>query len=109
VDKNNKLWKRMMIGAAIGAAISLFDRETRKTLAENTKHVKKKLEYLINEPVNVAERINKQMHEYRQSLEQLLDDLSFIVGKIKEIKEKTPEVIEFFKETKETFLQRKDK
>jgi gas vesicle protein len=100
VGKSNKLWKGIMIGAAIGAVISLLDQETRKML-----RAKNKLEHFLKAPVNIAENINQHVHKCRQSLEQLSEDISFIAGKIKEINEKTPEVIEL---VKETFVRRKD-
>jgi gas vesicle protein len=101
VGKRNKLWKGIIIGAAIGASISLLDQETRKMLVENGKRVKNKLK----DPVHIAKNVNRHVHKCRQSLEQLSEDISFIAGKIKEINEKTPEVIEF---VKETFIRRKD-
>jgi gas vesicle protein len=105
VGKSNKLWKGIMIGAAIGAAISLLDRETRKMLVENGKRAKNKFGHFLKDPVNIAENVNQHVHKCRQSLEQLSEDISFIAGKIKEINEKTPEVIGF---VKETFVRRKD-
>ncbi|MBA2872549.1 gas vesicle protein [Anoxybacillus calidus] len=98
--KSNKLWKGIMIGAAIGAAMSLLDQETRKML-----RAKNKLEYFLKDLVNMAENVNQHVHKCRQSLEQLSEDISFIAEKIKEINEKTPEVIGF---VKETFMRRKD-
>jgi gas vesicle protein len=101
VGKSNKLWKGIMIGATIGAAISLLDQETRKMLVENGKRVKNKLK----DPVHIAQNVNQHVHKCRQSLEQLSEDILFIAGKIKEITEKTPEVIEL---VKEIFVRRKD-
>jgi gas vesicle protein len=109
LEQGNKLWKRMMIGAVIGAAFSLLDRETRKSLVESGKNTKKKLEYLIQEPAKFIESVHKQVNQCRQSLERLSEDVTFMVAKVKEIKEKTPEVIEFAKETKESLLRWKDK
>jgi tRNA/tmRNA/rRNA uracil-C5-methylase (TrmA/RlmC/RlmD family) len=105
VGKSNKLWKRIMIGAAIGAAISFLDQETRKMLVGNGKRVKNNLEHFLKDPVHIAENVNQHVQKCRQSLEQLSEDISFIAGKIKEINEKTPEVIQF---VKETFVWRKD-
>jgi gas vesicle protein len=84
VGKSNKLWKGIMIGAAIGAAISLLDRETRKMLVENGKRAKNKFGHFLKDPVNIAENVNQHVHKCRQSLEQLSEDISFIAGKIKE-------------------------
>ncbi|RAK19190.1 hypothetical protein B0I26_107109 [Anoxybacillus vitaminiphilus] len=100
VRKINKVWKGIMIGAAIGAAMSLLDQEIRKKLGADNK-----LAHFLKDPVHIVEKVSQHIHKCRQSLEQLSEDISFIADKIKEINEKTPEVLEL---VKETFARRKD-
>ncbi|MBB5325000.1 gas vesicle protein [Anoxybacillus tepidamans] len=83
-----KLWKNVMIGAALGAAVSLLDRETREAL----KTVWRQREEWVR-------RLPEQMRQCRQSLETLTEDVIYTAEKIKVIAEKTPEMIEWMKET----------
>ncbi|OQP02481.1 hypothetical protein DER53_06710 [Parageobacillus toebii NBRC 107807] len=66
-----------MIGAAVGAAFSLLIKREEK-----------------------QDRLSLPMKlkQWRQSVEEMAEDMAFIMEKIKDIAEKTPEVIEFIKE-----------
>ncbi|NNU93253.1 hypothetical protein ETC01_08370 [Geobacillus sp. NFOSA3] len=66
-----------MIGAAVGAAFSLLIKREEK-----------------------QDRLSLPMKlkQWRQSVEEMAEDMEFIMEKIKDIAEKTPEVIEFIKE-----------
>jgi gas vesicle protein len=90
VKKRAKLWRNMMIGAAVGTLISLLDRETRKSL-----HVKT----IWQQRAECVRQLQQRVRQYRQSIETLTEDVIFIAEKIKEIAEKTPEVMEFLKES----------
>ncbi|WP_199426361.1 YtxH domain-containing protein [Thermaerobacillus caldiproteolyticus] len=85
MKKSSKLWRNVMIGAAIGAAISLFDRDVRASLWQHR--------------TDDIRQLRQRIQQYRQSLESLREDVIFTAEKIKEIAEKTPEIIEILKET----------
>jgi gas vesicle protein len=75
--KKRNVWKGVMIGAAVGAAFSLLIKREEK-----------------------QDRLSLPMKlkQWRQSVEEMAEDTAFIMEKIKDIAEKTPEVIEFIKE-----------
>lgn len=75
--KKRNVWKGVMIGAAVGAAFSLLIKREEK-----------------------QDRLSLPMKlkQWRQSVEEMTEDMAFIMEKIKDIAEKTPEVIEFIKE-----------
>jgi gas vesicle protein len=75
--KKRNVWKGVMIGAAVGAAFSLLIKREEK-----------------------QDRLSLPMKlkQWRQSVEEMAEDMAFIMEKIKDIAEKTPEVIEFIKE-----------
>ncbi|WP_171699017.1 hypothetical protein [Parageobacillus galactosidasius] len=75
--KKRNVWKGVMIGAAVGAAFSLLIKREEK-----------------------QDRLSLPMKlkQWRQSVEEMAEDMEFIMEKIKDIAEKTPEVIEFIKE-----------
>jgi gas vesicle protein len=75
--KKRNVWKGVMIGAAVGAAFSLLIKKEEK-----------------------QDRLSLPMKlkQWRQSVEEMAEDAAFIMEKIKDIAEKTPEVIEIVKE-----------
>jgi gas vesicle protein len=75
--KKRNVWKGVMIGAAVGAAFSLLIKKEEK-----------------------QDRLSLPMRlkQWRQSVEEMAEDAAFIMEKIKDIAEKTPEVIEIVKE-----------
>jgi gas vesicle protein len=77
VEKKRRVWKGVMIGAAVGAAFSLLIKKEEK-----------------------QDRLSfpTKLKQWRQSVEEVAEDIEFIVEKIKDIVEKTPEVIEIVKE-----------
>ncbi|KYD27447.1 MULTISPECIES: YtxH domain-containing protein [Anoxybacillaceae] len=75
--KKRNVWKGVMIGAAVGAAFSLLIKREEK-------------QDRLSLPI--------KLKQWRQSVEEMAEDMAFIMEKIKDIAEKTPEVIEFIKE-----------
>ncbi|MBD8069934.1 YtxH domain-containing protein [Bacillus sp. PS06] len=100
---SKKMVQGMMIGALVGAAISLFDRKTREEFVENTKRVSEKTVDLIKHPQQVTSAVKENIHEVRTTFEQLSDDLRFLSSKMNELNETTPEMISMIKETQEAF------
>jgi gas vesicle protein len=77
VKGKGNVWKGMLIGAAVGAAFSLFIKKEEK-------------QSRLSLPM--------KLRQWRQSVEEMAEDAEFIMEKIKDIAEKTPEVIEIVKE-----------
>jgi gas vesicle protein len=75
--KKRNVWKGVMIGAAVGAAFSLLIKKEEK-----------------QDRLSLSMRLK----QWRQSVEEMAEDAAFIMEKIKDIAEKTPEVIEIVKE-----------
>lgn len=107
MGSTKKFWKGMFLGAAIGAAISLFDRETRKSVIESCKKGTKEVSYYVLHPNEMAEKVKDKTEQLRASVEQISEDISYITGKVEELKETAPAVADIVKETKEAFLDDK--
>lgn len=75
--KRRNVWKGVVIGAAVGAAFSLLFKKEEK-------------QDRLSFPM--------KLKQWRQSIEETEEDVGFIMKKIKDIAEKTPEVIEIAKE-----------
>jgi gas vesicle protein len=78
MKERKNIWKGMMVGAALGAAFS----------------------FLMGKKEEKQERFSWPMRlkQWRQSAEEMAEDAAFIMEKLKEIAEKTPEVIQLVKE-----------
>jgi gas vesicle protein len=77
VKGKGNVWKGMLIGATVGAAFSLFIKKEGQ-------------QSRLSLPM--------KLKQWRQSVEGMAEDAEFIMEKIKDIAEKTPEVIEIVKE-----------
>lgn len=83
-----KIARNIMIGAVIGAAVSLLDRETRHSLKE-----------VWVQRGKLIRQLPERIHECHESIGQLAEDVVYTAEKIKEVAEKTPEMIEWVKES----------
>lgn len=101
MTKKNQFWKGMLLGAIAGGAVSLLDRETRKAMKENVH----KVSYLMRHPGEITEKVKGTAEKLRTTMEQVSEDISFIVDKVDELRELTPQVTDMLKETKDTFTK----
>lgn len=99
----NKLWTGMMVGAVAGGLISLLDRDTRQAVGEKCVKATKNISYVITHPKEIATNIKEKTKELTTTASQISEDISYIVRKIEEVRELTPEVTGLVRETKEVF------
>lgn len=102
----NKLLKGLLIGAAVGACISLLDKKTRQEVIEKGKQTTECMKHYVENPSEAKEKIKMKLNEVRQTLHTVSDDLTFMNEKVKEIKELTPRVLELMDETIEKLQNR---
>ncbi|MFS0862561.1 YtxH domain-containing protein [Fredinandcohnia sp. 179-A 10B2 NHS] len=107
MSNQNKMVKSMLIGAAIGAAISLFDKETRESFLHTSKRVGKKTVDILKNPGVYTDLVKDQFNTVRTTVEQVAEDVRFVTTKVNEIAETTPEIVELVKETKDVFATNK--
>jgi gas vesicle protein len=77
VKRKGSVWKNILIGAAVGAAFSLFGKIGEKQARSS---------------------LSMRLKQWRRSVEEMAEDVEFMMEKIKDIVEKTPEVIEIVRE-----------
>ncbi|AST90010.1 MULTISPECIES: YtxH domain-containing protein [Sutcliffiella] len=109
MSNRNKLLEGMLIGAVVGAAISLLDRETRETVIHNSKRYGQKMKYVIQHPDEVTQSVRDKFHNIKEAVEDVSDDLEYLKGKMDELKETTPKIVEIVKDTSEVISKRVDK
>lgn len=107
MGNTNRFWKGMFAGAVAGAALSLLDSETRQAVGEKCGKVTKNISYALTHPKEIATNIKEKTNDLRKTVHQMNEDLNYIVKKIEEIRDLTPEVTELVKETKEVFSKGK--
>ncbi|WP_442598072.1 YtxH domain-containing protein [Neobacillus sp. D3-1R] len=105
MGNTNKFWKGMVAGAVAGAALSLLDRETRQAVGEKCSKASKSISYVLTHPKEIATNIKEKTNEWKSTVQQMNEDFTYIMDKIEEVRELTPEVTEMVKETKEAFYK----
>jgi len=97
----NKLLKGLLIGAAVGACVALLDKKTRQELIEKGKQTTECMKHYVQNPSEVTDKIKTALHDVRETLHTVSEDITFMNEKVKEIKDLTPKVIELIDETRE--------
>ena len=106
MGKRNKLVEGIVIGAIIGGAVSLFDKETRTSVIQGSKKLKDKTTTLIQHPELVTDTVKEKYETIRTTIEQVSEDVSFVAGKVEKLKETTPQVMEIVNDTKDAFVEK---
>lgn len=99
----NQFWKGVIYGAIAGGALSLLDKDTRQTMKKNVSKVYQQVTYVIRHPGEISDQVRGTAEKIRTTFEQVSEDITFIAGKVDELRELTPQMKEIVKDTKETF------
>lgn len=102
----SKFWKGVLLGAAIGGALSLLDRATRKAVIENCQETTGKITYAVKHPQETIDYVKDTTRKVQSTFEGVKEEVTFIAGKIDELKEVTPQVTEIIKDTKKSFEEK---
>ncbi len=99
----NKLIPAILIGAGIGALVSLIDKNTRKTVVDSSKD----LTYYAKHPDEAKNKIQSSAGN-SSKLEQLKDEVMFWKDTVQQIREENPELEKQIMDAKDTFMQKRD-
>lgn len=102
MGKKNRFLEGVFLGALVGGAFTLLDKETRKMVFDTSKEVIGKTSKVLRDPSMVTEKIRKSVDEFTTTYKQIKEDIAFVTEKANELKETTPQMIEIFKDTKAT-------
>ncbi len=97
----SKLLRGILIGAAAGAVISLFDKATRESVMECSRKGFVKTKDAIQNPGQVIEGIRDRSEHIIDTMESISEDVTYIASKIQEFKEIPLQVSSAVMETKE--------
>ncbi|MGE7119553.1 YtxH domain-containing protein [Peribacillus sp. NPDC046944] len=102
-EKKSKFMQAVLIGALAGAAVSLFDKNTRKTVISNSKNGLTCMKEMIQNPSNLLTQVQETSSEFRSTVEKISNDVSFISKRVEEMKNIPSQVANVVMETKEAF------
>jgi gas vesicle protein len=103
LTRKNQFWKGMFFGAIAGGVISLLDKETCQVMKENIQTASSKATYVVRNPGEVCQKVKGTAGRLKETAKQVSEDISYLVGKVDELWELTPQVTDILKETKDTF------
>lgn len=104
----NKLMTGLLVGAAIGIIVSLFDRNTRNDVMQKSKRVSDQTKYYASHKDELKSAVQQQATKFQNLYERVSEDASYVGGKVNELKELTPQVKEMAMDTKEAFIDTKE-
>ncbi|MDR7077151.1 gas vesicle protein [Neobacillus niacini] len=100
----NLFLKGIVYGAIAGGALSLLDKQTRQAMKVNVKKAYCQVSYVVRHPGEITENVKETADKIRNTIEQVSEDISYITGKVDELRELTPQVKERVMETKSAFF-----
>lgn len=104
----NKLMTGLLVGAAVGVIISLFDRNTRNDVIQKSKSVSDNAKYYASNTDELKSAVQQQATKFQNLYERVSEDASYVGEKVNELKDLAPQVKEMALDTKEAFVDTKD-
>ncbi|MCM2533903.1 YtxH domain-containing protein [Neobacillus pocheonensis] len=108
MTRKNQFWKGMLLGAIAGGTISLLDKHTRSVMRENLQNASSQVSHILRNPGEISKKVKRTAVKIKTTVEQVSEDINYIVGKVDELTELTPQVTDRLKETKNAFSESKE-
>ncbi|MDU0156285.1 hypothetical protein [Bacillus cabrialesii] len=106
MNNERLMLKGIFLGAAAGAALSLFHKPTRQACGMRWLTCKHKLSLYKSNPELLKNTVITKMDEAKKRAQTLSDEVGFVNQQVKELKKTTPQVMELVQETKEHFSKK---
>ncbi|MGO1060870.1 YtxH domain-containing protein [Planococcus sp. FY231025] len=104
----NKLLTGLLVGAAVGVIVSLFDRNTRNDVMNKSKKATSNAKYYAQNRDELVSTAKQQAEKVQNLYSRISEDAAYVGGKVNELKDLTPHVKEMALETKEAFVDTKE-
>lgn len=104
----NKLFVGLLVGAAVGVIISLFDRSTRQDVVQKSKSLSDNVSYYAKNREELVSKVQQQTEKVQNLYARVSEDASYVGDKVNQLKELTPQVKDMALETKHAFTETKD-
>lgn len=109
MKNENKLLTGILVGALVGAAVSLLDKHTREDVMKTGNNLSLKMKGYIEKPTSFTDDVKQQIDGVKDTVQEVSEDLSFMNDKVKVLKETTPEVLSILQETRDRFFPKRQK
>ncbi|CAH0345197.1 YtxH domain-containing protein [Bacillus sp. CECT 9360] len=100
----SRFTQALIIGAIAGAAISLFDRGTRRSVMNSSKRYVTDVRTMVTHPNSALDQVTEATAKLRTTIENISEDIAFITARVEEMKDIPPQVAQMVKETKDAFV-----
>jgi gas vesicle protein len=104
----NKLLQGLLVGAALGVIVSLFDRNTRNDVMNKSKNLSSNAKYYAQNREELVSTAKQQAEKVQNLYSRISEDATYVGEKVNELKGLTPQVKEMALETKQAFTETKD-
>lgn len=84
----NRLWAGAMIGAVVGAAVTLFDKGTRNEVVEGVKETSQKVREYVCHPSYSLVLLNQKYHHSMSIVSRRANDLIYVMDQVQSVLEK---------------------
>lgn len=99
----HKFWRGIVLGALVGGAISLLDKQTRQSVVGQVKDSKDKFVDTVKNSGAIFEEIKDKTTALTTTVKEMSEDFRYITDKVEDLKELNPQVKELIQNTKEVF------
>jgi gas vesicle protein len=100
--------KGLLVGAAVGVIVSLFDRNTRNDVMNKSKKASSNAKYYAQHRDELVSSAKQQAEKVQNLYSRISEDAAYVGEKVNELKDLTPHVKEMALETKEAFVDTKE-
>ncbi|QMT18356.1 YtxH domain-containing protein [Planococcus maritimus] len=111
----NKLMTGIVVGAAVGALVSLLDRNTREDVMDKSKRASDSAKYYASNKDELKSAFKEQAERAQNLYARISEDAAYVGGKVEQVRKLVPEVKEVAQdargavmETKEAVVESKD-
>lgn len=100
----SRFTQALIMGAIAGAAISLFDRGTRRSVMNSSKRYMTDMRTMVQHPDSALAQVKDTTAKLRTTVENISEDIAFIAARVEEMKDIPPQLAQMVKETKDAFV-----
>ncbi|MGM0899128.1 MAG: YtxH domain-containing protein [Bacillota bacterium] len=104
----NKLMTGIVVGAAVGALVSLLDRDTREDVMNKSRKASENAKYYASNKDELRSAFKEQAERAQNLYARISEDASYVGGKVEQVKQLVPEVKEVAMDAKGAVMETKE-
>ncbi|MDN5709834.1 MAG: YtxH domain-containing protein [Planococcus sp. (in: firmicutes)] len=104
----NKLMTGIVVGAAVGALVSLLDRNTREDVMDKSKRASDNAKYYANNKDELKSAFKEQAERAQNLYARISEDAAYVGGKVEQVKKLVPEVKEVAQDARGAVMETKE-